>query len=102
MALVCGRLLTVGNVGDSLALLDTGASVMALTGDHRVHNSRREQERVRALGGLVTSLLGRVPQRGEIVAHPRGYEFQVLDADPRRIHKLRITLPSTALPDPAK
>ena len=56
IALVCGRLLTVGNVGDSLALLDTGASVMALTGDHRVHNSKREQERVRALGGLVTSI----------------------------------------------
>ena len=56
VALVCGRLLTVANVGDSLALLDTGASVMALTGDHRVHNSKREQERVRALGGLVTSI----------------------------------------------
>ena len=46
----------MANVGDSLALLDTGASVMALTGDHRVHNSKREQERVRALGGLVTSI----------------------------------------------
>ena len=61
-----------------------------------------DEQDVDSLGGLVTSLLGRVPQRGEIVAHPRGYEFQVLDADPRRIHKLRITLPSTALPDPAK
>ena len=56
VAVLCGRLLTVANVGDSLALLDTGASVMALTGDHRVHNSRREQERVRALGGTVTSI----------------------------------------------
>ena len=37
------------------------------------------------LGGLVVSLLGRVPQRGEIIAHPAGYEFQVLEADPRRV-----------------
>jgi len=35
-----------------------------------------------SLGGLVVSLLGRVPLRGEIVAHPDGTEFQVLEADP--------------------
>ena len=49
-----------------------------------------------SLGGLVVSLLGRVPQRGEmgeIVTHPDGSEFQVLEADPRRIRKLRIKLP---------
>ncbi len=42
------------------------------------------------LGGLVVSLLGRVPQRGEIVAHPNGTEFEVLEADPRRVKRLRI------------
>jgi CBS domain containing-hemolysin-like protein len=46
-----------------------------------------------SLGGLVTSLLGRLPQRGEIVAHPGGYEFLVLEADPRRVRKLRVKLP---------
>jgi len=35
VALQAGRLVTVANVGDSLALLDSGASVMPLTGDHR-------------------------------------------------------------------
>ena len=45
---------------------------------------------VDSLGGLVVSLLGRVPQRGEIVAHPAGYEFEVLEADPRRVRRLRI------------
>ncbi|HKD47480.1 MAG TPA: hemolysin family protein [Rhizomicrobium sp.] len=45
---------------------------------------------VDSLGGLVASLVGRVPQRGEIVAHPSGYEFEVLEADPRRIRRLRI------------
>jgi CBS domain containing-hemolysin-like protein len=47
-----------------------------------------------SLGGLVTSLLGRVPQRGEIVTHPDGSEFLVLDADPRRVRKLRVKLPA--------
>jgi magnesium and cobalt transporter len=48
-----------------------------------------------SLGGLVVSLLGRVPQRGEIIAHPDGTEFQVLEADSRRVRKLRITLPKS-------
>jgi len=59
-------------------------------------------EDIDTLGGLVISLLGRVPERGEIVAHPAGYEFEVLEADPRRIKKLRIRAPSreaTAAPD---
>ncbi|MEP6829296.1 MAG: hemolysin family protein [Rhizomicrobium sp.] len=45
---------------------------------------------VDSLGGLVVWLLGRVPQRGEIVAHPAGYEFEVLEADPRKVKRLRI------------
>ena len=48
-----------------------------------------EQE-IETLGGLVVSLLGRVPQRGEIVTHPSGYEFEVLEADPRRVKRLRL------------
>jgi len=38
----------------------------------------------------VVWLLGRVPQRGEIIAHPAGYEFEVLEADPRKVKRLRI------------
>jgi CBS domain containing-hemolysin-like protein len=48
------------------------------------------QDEIDTLGGLVVSLLGRVPQRGEIVAHPAGYEFEVLEADPRRVKRLCI------------
>ena len=55
-----------------------------------------EEGGVDSLGGLVISLLGRVPQRGEIVAHPRGYEFEVLEADPRRVRTLRIRGPRPA------
>ena len=44
------------------------------------------------IGGLVFSLVGRVPARGELVSHPAGVEFEVLDADPRRIKKLKIRI----------
>lgn len=42
------------------------------------------------LGGLVMSLTDRVPSRGELVSHPSGVAFEVLDADPRRIKRLRV------------
>jgi len=55
-----------------------------------------DQEEVDTLGGLVSSLAGRVPKRGEVFAHPSGIEFEVLDADPRRIKRLRVrSVPAT-------
>ena len=47
-------------------------------------------EDVETLGGLVFSLAGRVPGRGELVTHPTGLRFEVMEADPRRIKRLRI------------
>jgi len=49
-----------------------------------------EEEAVDTLGGLVFTLAGRVPKRGEVIAHPDGIEFEVLDADPRRVKRLRV------------
>jgi magnesium and cobalt transporter len=49
-----------------------------------------EREELDTLGGLVFSLAGRVPGRGELIAHPSGAEFEIVDADPRRIRRLRI------------
>jgi CBS domain containing-hemolysin-like protein len=52
-----------------------------------------EEERrvdVETLGGLVFMLLDRVPARGEVVRHPAGIEFEVLDADPRRVKRLTV------------
>lgn len=42
------------------------------------------------IGGLVFALAGHVPQRGEVLSHEAGLEFEIHDADPRRIKKLRI------------
>lgn len=42
------------------------------------------------VGGLVFTLAGRVPAKGEVISHPSGIEFRVLDADPRRIRRVRV------------
>jgi CBS domain containing-hemolysin-like protein len=47
-------------------------------------------EDVDTLGGLIFSALGRIPVRGEVVQAVPGFEFQILDADPRRIKRVRI------------
>lgn len=47
-------------------------------------------EEIGTLGGLVFMLAGRVPARGEVVKHPDGLDFEVVDADPRRIKRLRV------------
>jgi CBS domain containing-hemolysin-like protein len=56
---------------------------------------------VDTLGGLVVALMGRLPQRGEIVTDPSGYEFEILEADPRRIRRLRLKPPAKPAEDPA-
>lgn len=52
--------------------------------------SEEEQEDIDTVGGLVVSVAGRVPIRGELITHPAGLEFEVLDADPRRLKRLRV------------
>ena len=55
--------------------------------------TEEQEEDIDTLGGVVFTLTGRVPARGELVHHPSGLEFEVLEADPRRIKRLRIHLP---------
>jgi CBS domain containing-hemolysin-like protein len=64
--------------------------------------SGEEGEDVDTLGGLVSTLLGRVPVRGEIVVHPAGFEIEILEADPRRIKSLRIRRPPAPPPEEPK
>lgn len=55
-----------------------------------------EEADVDTLGGLVFALVGRVPARGELIRHPSGVEFEVLDADPRRVKKVKVHLTKAA------
>jgi len=53
-----------------------------------------DDEEIDTMGGLIFLLSGRVPSRGEVVRHPAGVEFEVVDADPRRVKRLRVRLPA--------
>lgn len=54
-----------------------------------------DAEEIDTLGGLVFMLAGRVPARGEVIPHPEGPEFEVIEADPRRIKRLRVRMPKS-------
>lgn len=55
--------------------------------------SDEAQDEVDTLGGLVVTLAGHVPVRGELIQDGNGTEFEILDADPRRVRRVLIRLP---------
>src|SRR5690606_36960953 len=55
--------------------------------------AEEREEDIDTLGGLIFYLAGRVPVRGEVIRHPTGTEFEILDADPRRVRRMRIRFP---------
>ncbi|MGE0734469.1 MAG: hemolysin family protein [Alphaproteobacteria bacterium] len=69
--------------------------------EHRIGRWLSDDERanVDTLGGLVVYLAGRVPARGELVKHDSGIEFEVLDADPRRVRRVRLRNVPTPAPE---
>ena len=64
---------------------------MMLTEHHDI-----DEEEIDTLGGLVFMLAGHVPARGEVIMHPEGPEFEVVEADPRRIKRLRVRIAGSA------
>jgi magnesium and cobalt transporter len=56
---------------------------------HVLGPGEREAD-IETVGGLVFTLAGRVPARGEVIGHPSGIEFRILEADPRRIRRVRV------------
>lgn len=59
-------------------------------GQSLTEHDKVDEEEIDTLGGLVYMLASRIPSRGEVVVHPDGPEFEVIDADPRRIKRLRV------------
>jgi CBS domain containing-hemolysin-like protein len=87
---------------DGTLMADARATIREF--EERVGPVLTEQERaayIDTLGGLVVSLAGRVPSRGELVTHPSGIAFEVIDADPRRIRRLRLRNLPSRTPPPA-
>ncbi len=83
---------------DGTIIADARIAIEAVEEQHGISlRPEGEEESVDTLGGLVFMLAGRVPKRGDVIAHPDGIEFEVLDADPRRIKRLRLRgLPAAA------
>ena len=80
-----------GVLGNGIFLADARApieDVEAVLGVSLVPEEREED--ADSLGGLIVSMLGRVPVRGELLRHPAGIELEILEADPRRVKKIRI------------
>lgn len=78
-------------LAQSTAPLDEFEAAIGLT-----LRTGEDDDEIDTLGGLVFLLVGRVPARGEIIPHLSGAEFEVVDADPRRIKRLRLRLPGIA------
>ena len=83
-------------VADARASLD---DVRKVIGDEFVTGEAGED--VETLGGYLVSHVGRLPVRGELIAGPGNFEIEVLDADPRRVKRLRIA-PRKERPVPRK
>jgi magnesium and cobalt transporter len=80
--------------GEGLWEVDARAPIAAF--EERIGSVLTEEEQgadIDTVGGLVFTLAGRVPARGEIFSHPSGLEFRVLEADARRIRRLRVRRP---------
>jgi CBS domain containing-hemolysin-like protein len=56
-------------------------------------------EDIDTVAGLVSALAGRVPQRGEVIAHPDGFDIEITDADPRRVKRVRLRPAPKPAPD---
>ncbi len=91
------KLWTVEKNGTYLALAKTPLDeFQAEIGVDLTATEDVDAEEIDTLGGLVFVLAGHVPARGEMVPHPDGPEFEVVDADPRRIKRLRVRLSGPA------
>jgi magnesium and cobalt transporter len=62
----------------------------------RVLTDAEREADIETVGGLVFTLAGRVPARGEVISHPSGIEFRILDGDPRHIRRVRVRAPKPA------
>jgi magnesium and cobalt transporter len=80
-------------------MLDVNARLPVEAFEQRLGPVLTDDERhadIDTVGGLVFTLAGRVPAKGEVISHPAGIEFRILDADPRRIRRLRVRKLPTA------
>jgi len=77
-------------VGDGTALAEARLEIETLEAVVGPLLDEENYDEIDTVGGLVIALAGRVPGRGEIVRHPSGLEFEILDSDPRHVSMVNI------------
>jgi len=81
----------ITKAGEDIWVVDAKAELEDLADEiGKDFDIREQSEEVDTIGGLIFSELGRVPARGEVVQALAGFEFHVMDADPRRVKRVRI------------
>ncbi len=84
---------------DGSVLVDARTTVEEFEEEFGELLSDEEREEIDTVGGLVFSIAGRVATRGEVLKHESGIEFEVVDADSRRIHRVRLRRHRPSVPD---
>ena len=80
----------ITQAGEGVFIVDAKAEIDEVAKDRRGLQAGEHGENVDTIGGMIFNTLGRVPARGEVVQAIPGFEFHVLDADPRRVKRVRI------------
>ena len=75
---------------DGTALAEARLEIATLEAAVGRFLSKPARDEIDTLGGLVIALAGRVPGRGEIIRHPSGLEFEIVDSDPRHVSMVKI------------
>lgn len=84
-------------IGDDLYEADARLELSELEAETgQVFATPEIGDEVDTLGGMVFMLAGRVPAVGEMIAHPSGWRFEVIDGDPRMVRRLRLYPPVAA------
>lgn len=76
---------------DGVVVVDGRMDIEEL--EEKIGSLRTEEEKeedIDTIGGLVLHLTDRIPQRGELITHPSGIEFEIIEADSRRIKRIGI------------
>ncbi|HEY1096307.1 MAG TPA: hemolysin family protein [Alphaproteobacteria bacterium] len=82
--------------GDGVILADARVYIEDFEDRYGEILTEEEREEIDTLGGLVMAMAGHLPVRGESLMHPSGWQFEIIDADPRRVKRLRLRPPENA------
>ena len=77
-------------LGDKSIIVDARWPLVELEKEFNISLPDEEKDEIETVGGLVFYLAGHIPGKCEIIKHPSGFIFEILEVDPRRIKKLRI------------